>query len=106
MLKQRPYAGKTRQDVLFQMSQGQASLDSQDIRGRYSDCLMDITNKLIQLDPKIRLGSNGIEDIKRHTFFASIDWVQLAERKIDPGFSPKVRIYITISFPKNYYLIR
>lgn len=33
-------------------------------------------------------GENGIEEIKRHPFFASIDWPNLTKRLIAPPFKP------------------
>lgn len=42
--------------------------------------------------PNNRLGAgpNGIEDIKRHEFFATIDWVNLEQKKVRPPFIPAV----------------
>lgn len=42
--------------------------------------------------PNNRLGAgpNGIEDIKRHEFFATIDWVSLERKKVRPPFIPAV----------------
>lgn len=33
-----------------------------------------------------RLGNNGVEEIKSHPFFDSIDWINI--RKIKPPFAP------------------
>lgn len=42
--------------------------------------------------PNNRLGAgpNGIEDIKQHEFFATIDWVSLERKKVRPPFIPAV----------------
>lgn len=42
--------------------------------------------------PNNRLGAgpNGIEDIKRHEFFATIDWTKLTRKGVRPPFIPAV----------------
>lgn len=35
-------------------------------------------------------GPNGIEDIKRHEFFKTIDWQALLDKKTRPPFRPAV----------------
>lgn len=42
-------------------------------------------------DPNQRLGANGVEEIKQHPFFASIDWDRLAHLEVKPPFVPDVR---------------
>lgn len=37
-----------------------------------------IITELLQRDPTKRLGASGAEEIKKHMFFASIDWVKYA----------------------------
>jgi p90 ribosomal S6 kinase len=45
---------------------------------------------LFKRNPQNRLGSgpNGIENIKAHAFFKSIDWEKLCRRAISPPFKP------------------
>lgn len=50
----------------------------------------DLLTKLLDRDPKQRLGANGVAEIKSHPFFHGIDWRKLLERKYDPSFKPKV----------------
>lgn len=54
-------------------------------------CSKDIIDKLLEPDPKKRLGSgtngaNGVQDIKNHPFFEGIDWEKI--RKMDPPIVP------------------
>ncbi|KAL6068243.1 Serine/threonine-protein kinase greatwall [Balamuthia mandrillaris] len=51
----------------------------------------DLIEKLLVIDPAGRIGTNGAEEIKRHSFFKDIDWDKLLER---PGiFIPRVNSY-------------
>jgi len=53
---------------------------------------------LLTRDPSQRLGVNGSEEIKRHTFFAkAIDWKKLMAKKIQPPFKPSVESAIDTS---------
>lgn len=40
--------------------------------------------------PNNRLGVNGIDDIKKHEFFSTIDWKNLEKKKVRPPFIPAV----------------
>ncbi|TMW68666.1 hypothetical protein Poli38472_006134 [Pythium oligandrum] len=49
---------------------------------------------LLERDPTYRIGCRpgaGVEDIKRHPFFAEIDWDALERRGVKPPFKPRVR---------------
>lgn len=35
-------------------------------------------------------GPNGIEEMKRHPFFSTINWVKLFKRELQPPFKPAV----------------
>jgi hypothetical protein len=47
---------------------------------------------LIQKDPTLRLGygPDGTEDIKRHAYFASLDWDRVYKKEVTPEFIPEV----------------
>jgi len=50
----------------------------------------DVLKQLLNRDPAQRLGSNGADEIKRHPFFADINWARLLARKYQPPFRPNV----------------
>lgn len=52
-----------------------------------SDFLMKILNK----DPKKRLGTKGIDEIMNHPFFETIDWNALSNKKVIPPYKPRVK---------------
>ncbi|KAI0270055.1 Pkinase-domain-containing protein [Gloeopeniophorella convolvens] len=56
-----------------------------------------ILTGLLTRDPAQRLGVNGAEEIKRHPFFAKIDWRRLAQKKIHPPFKPSVSSPVDVS---------
>jgi serine/threonine protein kinase len=47
---------------------------------------------LFKRNPQNRLGAgpDGIEEIKRHQFFSTIDWDRLSRRELSPPFKPAV----------------
>lgn len=60
-------------------------------RGAIGDDGKQLVKGLLNRNPKHRLGSeNDAEDLKRHPFFAQIDWNLLANKKIPPPFKPLV----------------
>ncbi|OCT70143.1 hypothetical protein XELAEV_18037065mg [Xenopus laevis] len=49
--------------------------------------LKDLLEKLLDLNPKQRLGAQG--DIRHHPFYKSIDWEVLENRGAKPPFQPR-----------------
>lgn len=41
-------------------------------------------------NPDRRLGSDNEDDIKRHRFFASMNWEALEKREVKPSFVPTI----------------
>ena len=56
-----------------------------------SDDAKDIIQKLLEKNPKKRLGAQkGIEEIKNHPFFAKIDFNLVEQKKLEAPFIPEV----------------
>jgi len=58
-----------------------------------SNSCKDLITKLLERDPKKRLGSsaNDYKDIQKHAFFKSIDWQKLYNKEIEAPYKPKVQ---------------
>uniref|UniRef100_A0A1I8HD33 AGC-kinase C-terminal domain-containing protein n=1 Tax=Macrostomum lignano TaxID=282301 RepID=A0A1I8HD33_9PLAT len=51
----------------------------------------DILVKLLQKNKQLRLGSiSDFQEVRKQTFFISVDWRLLDQRRIEPPFKPKV----------------
>ncbi|KAJ4153569.1 hypothetical protein LMH87_010052 [Akanthomyces muscarius] len=63
----------------------------------------DLLTKLLNRDPKQRLGANGSAEIKAHPFFHAIDWRKLLQRKYEPTFKPSVADALdTVNFDPEF----
>lgn len=82
-----PFHSKTRQETMDQILK--AKLGMPDNLSREAQSLLRALFKRV---PGNRLGAgpDGFEDIKRHEFFATIDWVNLARKRVRPPFIPAV----------------
>ena len=58
---------------------------------KYSPALKDFLDKILRIDPEERLGSNGLEEVMKHSFFEGIDWIKVNARQLTPPFIPKWR---------------
>ena len=52
----------------------------------------DIIEKLLERNPKKRLGFNGVGEVKSHPFFKGVDWDTLKARKAPFVVSPSLRL--------------
>lgn len=52
----------------------------------------DFILKLLTKNPKRRLGTKGLEDVKRHPFFGpDIDWDAIAQKRVPAPIKPKIK---------------
>ncbi|XP_063703972.1 ribosomal protein S6 kinase 2 beta-like [Culicoides brevitarsis] len=82
-----PFHGQNRQDTMNQILKSKLGMPE-----NLSPEAQSLLRALFKRNPQNRLGSseNGIEDIKRHEFFATIDWPALEKKEVRPPFIPAV----------------
>ncbi|KAH9627683.1 hypothetical protein HF086_016837 [Spodoptera exigua] len=82
-----PFHGSTRHETMTQILKAKLGMPS-----NLSEEAQSLLRALFKRNPQNRLGAgaNGIEDIKNHEFFASIDWDALYRKEVVPPFRPAV----------------
>lgn len=48
----------------------------------------DILRKLLVRNPALRLGINGVDEIRNHAFFRTVQWTQLLQKKVAAPYKP------------------
>ncbi|XP_028409881.1 ribosomal protein S6 kinase 2 beta-like isoform X2 [Dendronephthya gigantea] len=83
-----PFQGKDRKDTMTMILKAKLGMPQ-----FLSPDAQSLLRMLFKRNPANRLGAaeNGIEDIKKHQFFASINWEKLIRKECKPPFKPAVR---------------
>merc|ERR1719282_222333 len=94
-----PFQGEDRKQTMNQILKAKLGMPT-----FLSPEAQSLLRALFKRNPTNRLGSgpNGIEDIKAHTFFSSIDWEQLAKKSVSPPFQPTVVADDAFHFDTEY----
>lgn len=82
-----PFQGTTRKETMTQILKAKLGMPS-----NLTAEAQSLLRALFKRNPANRLGagSGGVEDLKRHEFFATVDWEALTLKKIRPPFKPAV----------------
>lgn len=94
---ERPYDGIRRKEYKESLSLN--SVKIKEVPDGWSEESVDIVNRLIERKEDKRLGANGIEEIKKHSWFNNFRWDELFEMKIAAPFIPPD---IEIEYDKTY----
>ncbi|RKP13860.1 kinase-like domain-containing protein [Piptocephalis cylindrospora] len=80
-----PFRGSNRKATMDSIMNRRLKLPSY-----LSPASRDLLTKLLKKHPKSRLGAGpgGVEDLKKHPFFRSINWSRLLDRKVRAPFVP------------------
>jgi serine/threonine protein kinase len=63
-------------------------LKRNEIPDGWSSEAVDFVNKMIQRKPQNRLGLNGPQEVKNHSWLRDYPWQKLIEKTLDPPFKP------------------
>lgn len=80
-----PFQGANRKETMTQILKAKLGMPL-----NISTEAQALLRVLFKRNPANRLGSGGIEEIKSHIFFATIDWDALYKKEIRPPFKPAV----------------
>ncbi|XP_050674793.1 ribosomal protein S6 kinase 2 beta isoform X2 [Leptidea sinapis] len=82
-----PFHGATRHETMTQILKAKLGMPA-----NLSEEAQSLLRALFKRNPQNRLGAggNGIEDIKKHEFFTSINWDGLLKKEVVPPFRPAV----------------
>jgi serine/threonine protein kinase len=61
-----------------------------EMRPDFSDEASSLLRGLLKRNPRERLGSRSVDDIKRHIFFDGVDWQAMYQRQIAAPFIPQI----------------
>ncbi|XP_062319253.1 ribosomal protein S6 kinase alpha-2 isoform X2 [Osmerus eperlanus] len=83
-----PFQGKDRKETMALILKAKLGMPQ-----FLSPEVQSLLRALFKRNPTNRLGAgpDGVEEIKRHDFFAPVDWNKLYRREIKPPFKPAVR---------------
>ncbi|TPX36527.1 hypothetical protein SmJEL517_g01372 [Synchytrium microbalum] len=86
-----PFTGNNRKKVGEKIVKGKVVCPNY-----MSSFAKDFCIRLLRKSPTQRLGSGGIADIKKHSFFRKLDWKKLAERQVTPPIVPKIESTVDV----------
>lgn len=89
----RPFNGKNKREIKEKMFAKEISLKREEVSPNWSDEAIDLTNNLLKRKPKDRLGGKaGINELKGHPFFDSVDWAKLYAKEIESPYKITVKV--------------
>ena len=89
MLGDRPYQGSSRKEIKHAVLQKPARVNVDELPRNWSVQSADFINQLIKRKPEKRLGySEGIKELKEHTWFDGFDWNSLENKTMRSPFIP------------------
>jgi hypothetical protein len=56
-----------------------------------SENAKSLIDALLKTNPRERLGSGGVDEIKNHPFFEGINWDDVLKKKVKPPYVPVIK---------------
>ncbi|CAD8060278.1 unnamed protein product [Paramecium sonneborni] len=88
MLGKRPYTGRSRKEIRDQILAKQIQIKRSEIPESWSLESADFINRLIQRKPSNRLGFNGAQELRQHSWFKNFPWQKLYNKELKAPFIP------------------
>ncbi|CAI2371738.1 unnamed protein product [Moneuplotes crassus] len=88
MFRRRPFLGRTKRDIRDHMCNTDVQISKSKIPLRWSEESADFINHCIKRKKFERIGHKGIEEVKSHPWFESIDWEGLKNKTLRSPFTP------------------
>lgn len=86
----RPYGSSRRKEIMEEIETVKISLNKDTIPKDWSLECADFVQQLLEIDPKKRLGAQGIEEVKGHPWIKYFNWKDLYLEKLKAPFIPPI----------------
>lgn len=83
-----PFIGATSKETYAYIMKGMAHAEFPDY---VSDAARNLILRLCRVNPGERLGAIGIEEVRRHPWFDSLNWPDLRKQRLIPPFIPDIK---------------
>lgn len=95
LTRQSPFKGEDEDEIYDAILAGEISLPN-----HLSEASKDFLRHLLARNPDERLGSgsNGAEDVMKHSFFEGVNWDDLYHQRTSPPFKPVVDSPIDVKY--------
>lgn len=90
MFKKRPYLGKDRKEIREAILEKQVKITESTLPAGWSIESADLCNKLLKRKPQNRIGFLGIEQIKKHPWFSTINEEAIKNFSAKSSFMPGI----------------
>ena len=85
----RPYNGKNRKEIKEKIFSEKVEITPQQKKKGWSDDVLDFINRLLERNKELRLGSNGVQELKEHQWLKYYPWDELEQKTLPAPFVPE-----------------